>query len=462
MNRLWVKLTLAFVAVALLAVAVVAAVMLRATGEEFRQYVVRNNMMLSPRAIEEFAAHYATFGSWDNAGALLQSVGSGQGMGQMMGARGRGGGFRAVLADEVGRVVADPSGELLGQSLSPTLLAHGQPIEVLGQQVGTLLTLASADLVLDDPGQAFLAAVQRALLLAAIAAVALALVAGLLVSRRLTSPLRRLTGAASAIAAGDLSQRVDTVGEDELAELGRTFNGMAASLEDAETLRQHVMADVAHELRTPLTVIQGNLQAMLDGVYPLDQAQIAGLYDETRLLTRLVDDLRDLALAEAGQLRLDAQPLDLREVAQVAVANFGPPAESIGVQLDLEMDAIEAVVVGDRDRLGQIVRNLLGNALRHTPPGGSIIVRVEQSERQVRLIVKDTGSGITPEDLPYVFDRFYRADKSRSRRGGGAGLGLAIARQLALAHGGDLTVESAPGQGATFTLTLPLASPDVV
>ncbi len=458
MNRLWVKLTLAFVAVALLAVAVVAAVVLRATGDEFRQYVVRSNMMLSPQAVENLATYYATYGTWQGVEPLLEETAPGQGMGQMMGGRGRRGGFRAVLADDTGRVVADPTGELTGQTLSPALLAHGLPITTAsGQQVGTLLTLASADLVLDDPGQAFLAAVQRALLLAALAAVALALFVGLWMSRRLTSPLRRLTGAAGAISTGDLSQRVEAVGEDELAELGRTFNGMAANLEDAEALRRHVMADVAHELRTPLTVIQGNLQAMLDGIYPLDQAQIAGLYDETRLLTRLVDDLRDLALAEAGQLRMDAQPLDVREVAQVAAANFGPPAESAGIQLKLEQAAREAIVLGDRDRLGQIVRNLVSNALRHTPAGGSVTIRVEQAEGEARLIVEDTGSGIAPEDLPYVFDRFYRADKSRSRRGGGAGLGLAIACQLALAHGGNLTVESAPGHGATFTLTLPLA-----
>ncbi len=408
-------------------------------------------MMLSPKTIESLTTYYATFGTWEGIEPLLDEATLGQGMGQMMGGRGRRGGFRAVLTDETGYVVADPSGELSGQTLAPGLLAHGTPIDVSGQQVGTLLTLASADLVLDDPGQAFLAAVRRALGLAALAAVALALFVGLWMSRRLTSPLRRLTAAANAITDGDLSQRVDAVGEDELAELGRTFNGMAASLEDAEALRQHMMADVAHELRTPLTVIQGNLQAMLDGVYPLDQAQIAGLYDETRLLTRLVDDLRDLALAEAGQLRLERQPLDLREVVQGAVANFGPPAESVGVRLNFETDHARVIVSGDRDRLGQIVRNLLGNALRHTPSGGSITVWVEQSEGQARLSVKDTGSGIAPEDLPYIFDRFYRADKSRSRRGGGAGLGLAIARQLTLAHGGDLTVESAPGQGATFT-----------
>jgi signal transduction histidine kinase len=236
-----------------------------------------------------------------------------------------------------------------------------------------------------------------------------------------------------------------------------------------------MVADVAHELRTPLTVIQGNLQAILDGVYPLDTQQVAGLYDETRLLTRLVDDLRDLALAEAGQLRIERLPVDLYGVAKTAVAGFAAAAEAAGVTLALDgeerktpaVDAagsgapasgevgMEAVVDGDADRLAQVLRNLLSNALRHTPAGGAVTVRIRQSEGRVQLQVADTGSGIAPEDLPNVFDRFYRADKSRSRRGGGAGLGLAIARQIVLAHDGDLTVESRPGAGATFTVTLP-------
>jgi two-component system OmpR family sensor kinase/two-component system sensor histidine kinase BaeS len=461
LNRLWIKLTLAFVAVAVLAVAIVAVVVLRATGNEFRRYVVRSNMMLSPIAIESLAAYYTAFGTWEGVEPLLLEIGPGQGMGQMMGGRGRGSGFRLVLAGADGRVVAYPSGELLGQALSSDLLAHGVPIETAGQQAGTLLTLATAELVLDDPGQAFLDAVRRALLWAAAAAVALALFSGLLVSRRLTLPLRRLTSAAGVIASGDLSQRVNASGDDEIAELGRAFNDMATSLGEAETLRRHVMADVAHELRTPLAVIQGNLQAMLDGVYPLDQEQIASLYDETRLLTRLVDDLRDLALAEAGQLRLEEQAVDLGEIAQSAAANFGPPAEAAGVTLRVNVTPQEVIVMGDRDRLAQIIRNLVGNALRHTPSCGQIGIGVKESGGQAYLIVQDTGSGIAAEDLPHIFDRFYRADKSHSRRSG-AGLGLTIARQLALAQGGDITVESLPGLGATFTLSLPRASDHAV
>jgi two-component system OmpR family sensor kinase/two-component system sensor histidine kinase BaeS len=271
--------------------------------------------------------------------------------------------------------------------------------------------------------------------------------------------VRQLTHAAGVIAGGDLSERVPARGRDEIADLGRAFNQMAASLEAGETLRRNLMADVAHELRTPLTVIQGNLQAILDGVYPLDVAQVAGLYDETRLLTRLVDDLRELALAEAGQLRLERAPVDLVALAQGVTANFMSAAEAAGVKLSAPAGDGEVQALGDADRLGQVLRNLLSNALRHTPAGQAVAVRVAAAGRgvaEVVLTVADTGMGISPEDLPHVFDRFYRGSKSRGRRVGSAGLGLAIARQLVRAHGGEISVESAEGIGTTFTVRLPV------
>ena len=232
---------------------------------------------------------------------------------------------------------------------------------------------------------------------------------------------------------------------------------MAASLAEAETLRRNLIADVSHELRTPLTIIQGNIQAILEGVYPLEMAQMAGLYDETRLLTRLVDDLHDLALADAGQLRLERTPVNVSDLARTAVGQFDPVAEAAGVKLTLETSEDVPEVLGDADRLAQALRNLLSNAIRHTPAGGQVTMRVGRSGEQVTIQVADTGSGIAPEDLPHVFDRFYRGDKSRSRRGGGAGLGLAITRQLVTAHGGQIEVASTPGLGTTFTITLPAA-----
>jgi two-component system OmpR family sensor kinase/two-component system sensor histidine kinase BaeS len=270
-----------------------------------------------------------------------------------------------------------------------------------------------------------------------------------------------LTRAAQAIADGDLSQRVQVADGNggEIGDLGAAFNGMAASLAQAETLRKNLVADVSHELRTPLTIIQGNIQAILDGVYPLEMAQMAGLYDETRLLMRLVDDLHDLALAEAGQLRLERAPVDLVALVRTTVGQFEPVAGAARVSLTLEAAENVPDVLGDADRLAQVLRNLLSNALRHTPAGGQVIVHVGRAGEQAEIRVADTGSGVASEDLPHVFDRFYRGDKGGSRRGGGAGLGLAITRQLVVAHGGQIAVVSQTGTGATFTVTLPALSP---
>jgi len=217
------------------------------------------------------------------------------------------------------------------------------------------------------------------------------------------------------------------------------------------------MADVAHELRTPLTVIQGNLRAILDGVYPLEREEIATLYDETRLLQRLVDDLRELALAEAKQLKLNLQPIDLRVLIDATINNFGTAAEAQQIALGANLPAELAPVQADGDRVGQVIRNLVGNALRHTLANGSITIDVTATSDQVRVQVIDTGEGIPPEDLPHVFDRFYRGDRSRARSSGGSGLGLAITKSLVEAMGGSIGVESRSGAGSTFWFTLPLA-----
>ncbi len=458
MNRLWVKLTAAFLVIALAAIGVVALLTLRTTDNQFRQYVVASGMGSQDAIAESLTDYYARNGSWVGVDSLLAGLGPGS-MGMGMG-RGRSGtgmtGPTLAVADPEGRVVASRTGELMGEVLPGEVLSQGIALTQNGQRIGTLLNVRPSDVVLDAQAETFLRQVQSSLLWAALGAAALSLVLGVLLSRLLTAPLVRLTHAAQAVAAGDLTQRVDIRSRDETGELGSAFNEMAASLSEAETMRRNLIADISHELRTPLSVVQGNLQALLDGVYPLEMAQVASLYDETRLLTRLVDDLHDLALADAGQLRLEHFPVDVNGLAAAAIAQFTPLAETSGVRLELSTDEGAPPVLGDADRLAQVLRNLLSNALRHTPAGGRVSLRVTHAERQIRMQVADTGSGISPEDLPHVFDRFYRGDRSRSRRGGGAGLGLAIARQLIAGHGGNLTVTSQPGEGAAFTITLPI------
>jgi two-component system, OmpR family, sensor kinase len=459
-NRLWVKLSAAFFVVSLAAIGVVALFSLPATGNEFREYVVASGMGNQAANVAVLREYYASQGSWEGVERLLGDLGPGM-MGLGRGRQGQGAGSNVTghmmngpnlaVVDASGRIIASRTGELVGETVPADALGQAAPVVVGGEQVGALLNVRPADAALDAQAELFLSRVRDALLWAALGAAALSLVLGILLSRLLTAPIAQLTQAAQAIAAGDLSQRVEIRSEDETAALSRAFNDMAASLDAAETQRKNLIADVSHELRTPLTVVQGDLQAILDGVYPLEMAQVASLYDETRLLTRLVDDLHDLALADAGQLRIERVPVDVAEVARAAVAQFAPLAEAQGVRLVVQTDDALPEVAGDPDRLAQVLRNLLSNALRHTPAGGEVRVAARAAPYAVELEVNDTGSGISAEDLPHVFDRFYRGDR---RAGRGAGLGLAIARQLARAHDGDVTVQSAMGEGTRFVVRL--------
>lgn len=280
--------------------------------------------------------------------------------------------------------------------------------------------------------------------------------AGIWISRSLTAPLQELEDATQAIGRRELGRRVDVGGSSEMVAVGRAFNQMAAELERGEALRRHLVADVAHELRTPLSVLQGNLRAIIDDVYPLDKAEVARLYDQTRHLSRLVQDLHDLAQAEARELPLHCRRLDAVDLVRVTAQSFAPLAEEENVTLRQTFASGPLTVNADAARLTQVVQNLLANALRHTSPGGVIALDVSAADNHVQITVADDGAGIEPEHLPHVFDRFYRTDRSRSRHSGGAGLGLAIVRAIVEAHGGDVSAHSeGVEQGARFTVRLP-------
>jgi len=303
-----------------------------------------------------------------------------------------------------------------------------------------------------------LAPVNRALLLIAVAAGLSAVLLILGLSRRILAPVETLTAAARRMEAGDLSQRVEIKSRDEIGDLARAFNAMADGLTRLEELRRNMVSDVAHELRTPLSNIQGYLEAIQDGVVEPEQRIIDSIHEEALLLNRLVDDLQDLSLAEAGQLRLERRPTELAPVVWKAVEAIQPQAAASEITLRVDLPEGLPLVDVDPERVGQVLRNLLDNALTHTPAGGKIAVTAGASGRWVEVSVQDTGDGITAEDLPHVFERFYRADKSRSRATGGAGLGLAIARQLVEAHGGEIGAQSdgVPGRGTRFSFRLPV------
>jgi two-component system OmpR family sensor kinase/two-component system sensor histidine kinase BaeS len=373
--------------------------------------------------------------------------------------------LQLVLADENGRVVYDGLDGRRGRRLTREEQAVAQDIEVDGQTVGKLIvTVPIRSTVLGPLEQSFLNRLRRWLMIGALLAGGLGLLLGLVLSRGLTAPLQRLASAARAVAARDFSRRVEAEGGAEVAEVAHAFNEMTVALAKSERQRQNMVADIAHELRSPLTVVQGNLRAILDDVYALDKGEISRLYDETRLLSRLVDDLRELALADAGQLRLNLLPTDAAAIIHSTVDSLALAAEAHEIVLTDQVPADLPPIQADADRLAQIVRNLLINALRHSPPGGSATVTASCTSNGMEIVVADTGEGIAPEDLPRVFDRFWRADPARARSGsrdyewtGGTGLGLSVAQSLVQAQGGRIWVESTPKQRSTFRFTMPLS-----
>ncbi|MCB0169837.1 MAG: HAMP domain-containing histidine kinase [Anaerolineae bacterium] len=462
MNKLWVRLLLAFGLV--IGVTVIAAGLLAnyQVTTQFRQFMTNSQAGL---AIEpDLMAYYTTHGTWDGVETVFETLhGRGQGGGGMGHGQGMGMQFGRptfVLADSTGRVVYSDSTREVSNQLSRTQISNAIPLSNQAQSVGYLLvdTPAGAAAQLTGPARSFVTQTNRALWLAGLMAGGLAVLVSIVIARELAVPLRRMAAAAGQIAQGQLDQRVPVKGADELAHLATAFNQMATDLQQAEQLRRNLIADVAHELRTPVSVIQGNLQAILDDVYPLEKAEIASIYDETLTLSRLIADLRDLAQAEAGQLDLNRQPVELGSLIETLIDLFGGLAHEKEVTLELEIAQNLPPVSADSDRVRQILHNLLANAIRHTPVMGQVKVVAEvvsTPDQFVKISVTDTGPGIAPEDLPHVFDRFWRADKSRSRQQGGSGLGLAIAKQLVEAQGGRIGVESQVGQGSCFWFVLP-------
>ena len=473
LSRLTVKLLLGFVLVSVVAVGLVALLANYITTRQFEVYVSRGRQMRAERLAPYLAQYYQTAGSWEGVETLVEQLdtstmpsrgmgtwgGRRMGMSPMMSSPMMwfGQADRLILADAAGRVVMDTAGRLEGETLPADSLDEGVPVLAGGSRVGTLLAVVLEDA--RDPLQHdFLLQVNRITFWAGLGAAAVAVVLGVLVSRQLTAPVRELTRAAERMSQGELDQRVEVRGGDEIAELGLAFNQMAASLAQQETPRRNLMADIAHELRTPLSVIRGDLEALLDRIYEPTPEALASLQEEALLLSRLVDDLRALSLAEAGQLQLQRERVSLRNLLTTVVQNFVPLAEMRGISLRWNPPAGELAVEADAHRVQQVVANLLSNALHHTPPGGSITLQAGDGRSEVEVTVADTGPGIPPEDLSHVFDRFWRNDTVGN--GEGSGLGLAIVKGLVQAHGGRVWAESEVGRGSSFHFTLPKTPPE--
>jgi histidine kinase len=310
----------------------------------------------------------------------------------------------------------------------------------------------------------FRTAVTESLVYAVSASTAIALVVSLLVSRRVVAPVRDMTAASRRIAEGHYAERVRLRGSpspedmDELDQLAVTFNQMAAELERTETMRRQLIGDVSHELRTPLSTIKGSLEGLMDGIIPPEPENLLQIHRETERLERLVADLLELSRVEAGAFELNLRRTYVKELISTTVDRLGRQFEEKGVRLEVDLpEALPAVRI-DEDRIGQVLLNLLGNALQYTPTGRVVRLEAHSLEHEVEIQIRDHGIGIASEHLPHLFTRFYRVDRSRSRAGGGSGIGLTIAKHLVEAHGGRIWADSpGPGRGSTFAFTLPVA-----
>ncbi len=454
------RLILSFVLIVLVSVTSVVLIARSSTSTEIRSFMFHGGMTGTDTLVQLLQSYYQSQGSWDNVATQLDfpGVGRGRGMGSMMGGMM---GQRLRLADADGNVLLDSQSQSPSGSLSNAELKSALPVEVDGRVVGYLL--AEGGVGANQVAERFLVnRLSTAAISAGLIAGGLALLLGLFLTYSLMRPVRDLTSAARRLGSGDLTQRVQVKGNDELAVLGNAFNHMADSLQQAQESRRSMTADIAHELRNPLAVQRANLEALQDGVFPLSAQALEPVLEQNLLLSRLVDDLRTLALAEAGQLKLERQPTDLGGLVERLVERFKPQAAQRQVRLRIENgladgEKLTSLLVDlDSMRVEQILNNLLSNALRFTPQEGEIVVGLARQANRVEVNVRDSGPGIPEEALPNIFERFYRADRSRSRSEGGSGLGLAIALHLAEAHGGTLTAANSPQGGAVFTLSLPI------
>ncbi|MBA3874105.1 MAG: HAMP domain-containing protein, partial [Anaerolineae bacterium] len=421
-----------------------------------RESIILQDYQSEGGLVDGLQDYYKEHGNWDGLESVLLSNSETFAVGPRLG-------LILIITDAEGKVLFNSTPGSVNSDARDinSLTTTAVPLRVAGQIKGYVsLEEPPAQLPLRANQSHFiLEGLSTALLIVAVTGGIIGLFFGVLVSRSLTAPIQRLAEAARAIGARNLSRRVKVEGTVEVMDMANAFNEMAAALEQTETLRRNLVADVAHELRTPLTVLQGNLLAILDEVYPMDNVEVARLYDQTRLLSRLVDDLHELSQADANQLKLDLHPVQLDDLVNTTVAKFSSLAEAEGISLQIDMAPDLPLVMADSGRLSQVLHNLLNNALVHTLKGGQIKIRTSYSSDKLSLQVKDTGDGIPIENLPYIFNRFYRVDPSRNRNTGGTGLGLAIVKAIVEMHGGHINVmsEGKAGQGSTFTVELPLA-----
>ena len=443
--RLWFRLSLVFAVIIVLTVVTIYFFASQRIATEVEYYEQISAQYRTNQIVYGLGNHYlGQQASWEGVQSVVEDAS-------------RVSGTEVILVAVNGTVIADSQGELVGMNYTDS---SGDPIVLsLGP-----LNLGTVYITPDPEAEPFIApfrrlsaSINRSLLLAGSLAIVIALILTFILSRRMSAPIGVLANTARQLGRGDLSQRVQFRGKGEVGILAQAFNSMAADLEHAEQLRRSLVADVAHELRPPLSNIRGYLEAIRDRVVRPNAATIRSLHEETALLSRLVDELQELSLAEAGELKLVYRAEDIAKIVKEAVTSWQPQVAAKEILLSLDLPRNLPLVNIDRQRVKQVLHNLLENAVAHTDKGGTITVAAAKKGNWVEISVSDTGKGIPTEDLPNIFERFYRVDRSRARATRGSGLGLTIAKRLVEAHGGEITVQSELGKGSRFSFTLPIA-----
>lgn len=444
------RLLVAFTLAILLAIGATFVFVGLATRSAIRQFQEEGSQIYASRVERILSSYYLKQGDWTGVQPFVE---------QMEAQRGQ----HIMLIGSEGEVVADSQGNMMGEEYQPHMFEKpfpfsGRRLQLPGEVeiFGTVYISPRSETDLTRPTR-LIGPISAFLLWGVLIAVAIGLIMTFFLSRRILAPVRVLSSAAHRLGQGDFSQRVEVADKGELGELARTFNSMASDLERAEQLRRNMVADVAHELRTPLSNLRGYLEAVRDGVVTPDAKTIRLLDEEASLLSRLVNDLQELSLAEAGELKMVIEPQDITELINQTAGATREQAKAKGISLSIDLPESLPAVSIDSQRIAQVLHNLLENALAHTASGDSITVAAGHLDEWVEVSVSDTGRGIAEEELPNIFERFYRVDKSRSRSTGGSGLGLTIARRLVEAHGGRITARSEPGKGSRFSFTVPVS-----
>ena len=450
------KLIIAFLSIGVVSVLIIAITAVLSTRAEFIRFLTDQTQT---DTVTRLSNYYHTYGSWERVESVFVYGNSGQqpGMGPGMGSGPHGRRPPFALANHNGRIIIASGPYDRGETLSEAALEESIPITEEGKTIGFLIPVRAP--FEGQPRELeFIQRINRLLIYGALIGAMIALVLGVFLSRSLTRPIRELTRATHAVSEGNLSQQVPVRSNDELGELAQAFNKMSSELSRSVNARKQMTADIAHELRTPLSLILGHAEAVHDGVLPPSRENFEIVREEAARLEHLVNDLRILSLADAGELSISPQTVESQRLLQDVASTYQYQAQRKNISLELDLSSPLPDIEVDPGRMTQVLTNTLDNALRHTPEGGQIMLSAREVDGQVELAIRDSGPGLKKEDLDRIFDRFYRTDASRQRDGafaGGSGLGLAIARSIVQAHGGQISAESEEGKGLKIIITLP-------